>query len=635
MATADIAKEAVFDGRIVQNPPRYAVDKGGLSLTNSPYNAISATSSQHTYNINVPSQNVFVDRAIDFSTGVQVKFFVTVAGAPVVNAPVIVPGRDFALSSHPLHSLIGTMTATINDTSVTINTDTVLREVLRLTDYAKNRLSRTCPTQLDRYHYGGDAFDGVNNPGADFASQTAADERPNGAWFDLEFVNPNDGSSLAAVANYVNTGAVGVVAGSPANVTVISGIPVQSGAQAGSAYLVGIQFRCVEKLVLSPFIFADSAEWETGLFGINNIQIVLNMKANLDRLFRITPPTDATTLVAGVPTALKVIVPASVQYVSASPFLTPRMNVQYITPSLDIPLPSKSVVPYMEFPRYLTNATISAAPFQSATVQSQTIVLPQIPDMLLIYAKPTQYAVVGEPEWYFPIERISVNFDNFAGLLSSHSREQLYQMSVHNGLDMDFDEWSGRAIKSGRFAGGVVQAGYPSQYRIATVGGFLVLKPGQDITLQAGQAAGLIGNFTLQYQVDLVNASYEQRTNFAITLFTIAINSGFFETVAGSSRIVKGVLSEADIISAPPAPEGTGEAMKRLVGHGIMDRLGSFLSKAKASYTAAKPVLSAIKEALPAEGRAGQVKSALGMAGMGMAGGGPAGGRKSLSARLM
>lgn len=631
MATADIAKEAVFDGRIVQNPPRYAVDKGGLSVTNSPYNAISASSSQHTYNINVPSQNVFVDRAIDFATGVQVKFFVTVAGAPVVNAPVIVPGLDFALCSHPLHSLIGTMTATINDTSVTINTDTVLREVLRLTDYAKNRLSRTCPTQLDRYHYGGDAYQGVNNPGGDFASQTAADERPNGAWFDLEFVNPNDGSAL--VGNYVNTGAAAIVAGSPANVVVISGIPVQSGAQAGSAYLVGLQFRCVEKLVLSPFIFADSAEWETGLFGINNIQIVLNMKATLDRLFRVSPPTDPTVLVGGVPTTLKTL--SQVQYISASPFLTPRMNVQYITPSLDIPLPSKSVVPYMEFPRYLTNATVSMAPFGTAQVQSQTIVLPQIPDMLLIYAKPTQYAVVGEPEWYFPIERISVNFDNFAGLLSSHSKEQLYQMAVHNGLDMDFDEWSGRAIKAGRFAGGVVQAGYPSQFRIATVGGFLVLKPGQDITLQAGQAAGLIGNFTLQYQVDLVNASYETRTNFPITLFTIAINSGFFETVAGSSRIVKGVLSEADIISAPPAPEGTGEAMKRLVGHGIMDRLGSFLSKAKASYATAKPVLSAIKEALPSDGRAGQVKSAMSMAGMGMSGCGPAGGRKSLSARLM
>jgi hypothetical protein len=51
MAT-DIDKRAVYDGRIVQARPRYAVEQGSLSLTNAPFNAIAATTSQHTYNIN-------------------------------------------------------------------------------------------------------------------------------------------------------------------------------------------------------------------------------------------------------------------------------------------------------------------------------------------------------------------------------------------------------------------------------------------------------------------------------------------------------------------------------------------------------------------------------------------------------
>ena len=49
--SADIEKLAVFDDRIVQTRPKYAVEKGALSLTNAPFNAISATASQHTYNI--------------------------------------------------------------------------------------------------------------------------------------------------------------------------------------------------------------------------------------------------------------------------------------------------------------------------------------------------------------------------------------------------------------------------------------------------------------------------------------------------------------------------------------------------------------------------------------------------------
>ena len=54
MATSDIEKLAVYDSRIVQNPAKFAVEKGGLSYTNSPFNAIGASASQLTFNINAP-----------------------------------------------------------------------------------------------------------------------------------------------------------------------------------------------------------------------------------------------------------------------------------------------------------------------------------------------------------------------------------------------------------------------------------------------------------------------------------------------------------------------------------------------------------------------------------------------------
>lgn len=50
--SSDIVKEAVFDDRILQTRPKFAVEKGALSLTNAPFSAISQTTSQHTYNIN-------------------------------------------------------------------------------------------------------------------------------------------------------------------------------------------------------------------------------------------------------------------------------------------------------------------------------------------------------------------------------------------------------------------------------------------------------------------------------------------------------------------------------------------------------------------------------------------------------
>jgi hypothetical protein len=327
---------------------------------------------------------------------------------------------------------------------------------------------------------------------------------------------------------------------------------------------------------------------------------------------------------------------------AGSPFTTPRVNVQVLTPSLDLPLPAKSVVQYLEYPRYLQTVgdTIPANSFVSG-VQSQTIVLPQIPDMLLVYCKP-KYADLTptQGDWYLPIKKISVNFDNFAGLLSSHTPQQLYSMAVHNGLDMDFDQWSGLGMSSKLGATNIEAGAGAAPYRVQTVGGFLVLRMGVDVTLQAGQAPGLIGNYTLQYQVEVHNPSDTDVTG--AILYTIAVNSGFFETMAGSSRIVKGVLSESDIISAEPAPEVTHEGLSRMVGHGFMDKLGSFLTKAKDVYAATKPALSGLKGLLPESGLLGNVKSGMSAVGYGRAGGGPAGGaggpaggRKTLSARLM
>jgi hypothetical protein len=613
MATTDIAKLAVFDQRIVQSGAKYAVDKGALSLTNAPFKAIGASASQLTFNINVPSQNVFVDRAVDYTTNVYMQMNVAVDNtiSPwTAGQPVVVFGRDCALAAFPLHELIATMTATINDTSVVINTDTTLHEVLRLCDYKKNRLIRTCPTMLDKYGNYDDSYLAINSPLNSYLDATESAEVPNGAWWNIQFTNAT-GAVLGPTGAYTD--------GFGNSISYVAGVPVRTNPVPGpepAQYGIYFVFNTTEKLVLSPFIFAAAHEWETGLFGINNIQIVMNMKAVVSRVLRSTTQGGRTITAIGFNTTS-----------NKGVFEAATLNVQFLTPSLDIPLPPKSIVSYMEFPRYV-NTNYSAIPAKSLqNIQSQTIVLPQIPDFLVIYAKPSVYAAT-DADYYMPITKISLNFDNFAGLLSSHTAEQLYSMAVHNGLCMDFDEWRGLA-RSAR-TGGLIQS----------VGGFLVLKPGQDFALQSGQAPGLIGNFTLQFNVDVNNTSAAEQTP---VLYVITANSGFFESLGGSSRVIKGVLSEADIISAEPVEGMSRESLKRMVGAGFFDRLGSFLSKAKDIYSSTKPIVSGIKGMLPEAGMLGKVKSGLsavgyGQAGAGLAGAGYAGAgkkSKSLSARLM
>ena len=580
----DIQKLSVYDARIVQNQAKYAVDKGALSNTSTSFAAISQTSSQHTYNITVPSQNVFLDRAIDWESECYLQMTVTVAGTPTAGLPVVVFGRDVALAPFPLHQLVSTMQASINDTSVVLNTQDVLNVILRLTDYKKNRLVRTCPTMMDKFVNYSDANNAIGSPIASYVDAVDYDNVPNGAWYDVSFTDST---------------------GAPAAVPVTT-------ATANTSYTVYFKFKSTEKLVLSPFIFAGSHEQETGLFGLNSVQFVFNIGSSLlNRVVRNNP--------SGFAANGRTI--SNVQFQTV-PFKDSKITCTFLTPSLDLKLPEKSVVPYMEYPRYITNNLISVAAGQTAEIQSNNIVLPVIPDMMIVYARSAGTLTSSVGDYFLPIEKITINFDNYSGLLSSHTKQQLYAMSVHNGLEMDYNTWSGLG-KSSAAAG-----------NIPLVGGPLLLKFGNDVALQASQAPGLLGNFNLQYSVKVRN-----QTAAAVDaiLYTICVNSGFFETVAGSSRIVRGV-TEAEVISAPMIEDSSREGLARVVGGGFFGRLGNILSKAKDVYGMVKPgsdigkAISGVKGALPE----GMVKEVLGKVGYGRsAGARSAGAKKSLEERIL
>ena len=601
--SADIEKLAVFDDRIVQTRPKYAVEKGALSLTNAPFAAISQSQSQHTYNVYVPSENVYVARDMDWSSTVFLQIAVrlddTAGGQYPVGEPLLQLGVDGSLAAFPLNSLCATMTATINDTTVTINSQDVMTEVLRLTDYAPNRLQRTCPTMLDKYQQNADALNATNDPISGYTNMAHAySEQPNGSWANLAFTNAA-GAALVGSGSYVDANGL--------TIDYVNGVPVSTDDGTGvvnGLYTVYLRWRTTEKLILSPFVFADTHGSDTGLFGINNIQLVMNMRdpGRSLRLRNSTVGSAQKLFFAGANTAATWANPVQYNQSRANgPFENSFINVQFLTPSLDIPLPPKSVVPYMEFPRYITQPlSTPMGAGVSEQLTSQTITLPQIPDLLIIYCKALADAgtVAANrsydptlPQYgssYLPIDcgidgsrpqnPLSINFDNFSGLLSSQTPEQLYHMSVRNGLDVDWNTWSGRGRVPTGSVGGVV----------STVGGFLVLKPGVDLTLQSGQASSLVGNFTLQFNVRVRNTF-----GFSVNpqLFVITANSGFFESVRGSSRIIKGVLSEQDIIAAPLAPAGTRSSLARMIGGKMMalaNRLGMAPSGSGASRPAEK-----------------------------------------------
>jgi hypothetical protein len=95
---------------------------------------------------------------------------------------------------------------------------------------------------------------------------------------------------------------------------------------------------------------------------------------------------------------------------------------------------------------------------------------------------------------------------------------------------------------------------------------------GQDIPLSSGLAPGVLGNYSVQVTVTIDNDrgffnyinSISSTNNVSITL--MGVNSGFFESVKGSSAIRKTILNTVDVETAPAAAGMTATQLHRLVG---------------------------------------------------------------------
>jgi len=457
---------------------------------------------------------------------------------------------------------------------------------------------------LDIYGLNPDTLEFPNSPLSGQASRYASDESPNGAWSQWSFCDSTGTPLLQNAAGAAITGSSALNYG---------GIPCTAALAGVQAFTVYLRWQSTEKLMLPPFIFGNAFELSTGLFGVQNFQVQMNMSTTPSRAWRVASSWLSRVFVGTAASSSSPTI-SVFQWVTAgvgsySPYpLQPALSVQFLTPALDVPLPAKSIVPYMEFPRYITTgitavpSTLGAAksakglsigqaggPSSGTQVSSNTITLPNIPDLLLIYLKPaianaalftTQpYANAGLTwdstigDFTLPIEAISINFDNFSGLLANHTQYELYKMSIDNGLEMDFPEWSGES--RGFFA--AAAATPPTDNALVTmVGGPLVLRPGRDFALQAGQAPGLVGNFTLQISATVSNQFPSQIAASGVNLYIVPVSSGFFETIKGSSRIIKGVLTEQDILSAPATAPSS--ELERPVGSGKHGRHSSSMA---------------------------------------------------------
>ena len=548
MATTDFTKVLIKDDRIANltDSVKYGVVKGGQNVTSASYTAQSATNSAHTYSVQVPSEQTIISREVMWSSTVTFK----ISGTPVEGEYLVDYGDSEAFAPFPLNQMVETMSSTINNNTVSLNVKDVLAPILRLHDKRElNRYNGLCPTMVDTYKNYADAIGASNNPLANYTVTNDNDILPRGA-FHIESIAGNSvqGQGQNALKN------------------------------------VYITVKITEPLLSSPWLFANPESNNQGFYGIQNLAFQFNLDSTCRRAWR-------TSRV--IPNYAVVIEGQG----GASGWSDSKLIFTYISPHPSDLLPSRNVVPYYNLERFIYNQFVVLNHNTSTTIQSPTLQLSSIPDRIFVVVrKRMTEQTYTDSDSFFTIRGISINFNNSSGLGSSFTEQDLYKMSIRNGVNQTWQEFSGRC--NGAMEAGAIR-------HIPTTGSVLCLAFGTDIQLSEDfLSQGSLGSYQLSLKVDVFNqqiaAGVNNVNNIIPELMIITQTSGIMCNEKGTCSTFLGLLTKSDVLEASTQQPYSKSAVKRLVGGGWFDDLkavaGQVLPKVKSALPFVAPMLGIDKE---------------------------------------
>jgi hypothetical protein len=441
-------------------------------------------------------------------------------------------GYSSALGPFPFQSCCNTVQATINNNTVSQNMKDVMFQLLRFNDRRElARYNNACPTMYDSYLNYDEALGTNNNPLAGWNNvSNDQDFQPRGSFKILE---------------------------------VLGNAPKADGVD--NARTVTVRFKTTEPLMLSPFIWCDPKSNNQGLYGVQTLNFVFNL-GSANRVVRLAQSANYVNGVLGA-------------NVSIASIGTAKMLMEFYTRQPSDLVSSRNVVPFAEYPRYLTPCPPIDAGAKANGVNFQSIQLNSIPDKLIICCR----KVIGsqsnfDSDSFLPITGITINFNNKAGLLSGATPWDLWRMSVESGSNQTWAEFQGYAplgSQSPFINATPEKSGYK---QISTCGSVLALEMARHIELDDVYSCGSIGAFQLQFKLDLENNTTNNIASGAYEIVLITMNSGVFTVERGTSQTYTAILSRADVLSVSSQPSVSKSAVARLVGGSWEDSFKSLCS---------------------------------------------------------
>jgi hypothetical protein len=521
---------------------------GSSSNNFQTFNAQSGVgTSQIQFNVQIPSLSTAVSR--HFLVKATIDIAVTIEGGTTVgywepDAVLFSYGKSNALQAFPLNALLSTIQSNLNNAQFSVNTRDVMAGLLKMYNYDElSKYNSLTPSLIDSFYQNyEDGLGSNNNVLGNYSTGSYSKEfQPRGV-FPVQLLQSD-------------------------KTTPIVGLEIVASGAGTSPYASFIvRFTVTEPLLfLSPYISGNSNN-QSAFLGINNLTITMN----LGDATRVMSNASYALLADGV-TKSKTIQSVALSGYSGASLMLNFLSVPAV---LYNKLEPKNVVNYNQYTSYnfTTGATLNHGATGSYSFNS--IQLNQIPSKILIFAKQTNFNSY-DANHFSVIQKVSINFANKSGLLSSAQPEQLYEMSVRNGLQMSYYEFSGKGISNDE---------YGNPVSVATIGSILAIDPAIDLSIDNQYTNMSAGQYNLQFDITLLNQT--ANLNYTPTIYVVCVNSGLFITESGVSRFVTGLLTQEMVLETKmkTAVLNKHTYEEEIVG-GSIENIGSIHKHLKLKYS--------------------------------------------------
>jgi hypothetical protein len=443
-------------------------------------------------------------------------------------------GQTDSFQAFPLSKSFSTTTATINNSNVSTNTQDIIDVLLRMNNSRELlRYSGMTPSFPDaQYAEYSSGYLATNNILASYNNSSYdIDQVPRGAY-------------PLSYSNIIHT-----ISGGGTDASLISTNVLDT-------WTVVLSIKVVEPIFCSPFIFGQPDFNQSGLAGINTINLVMNVDGSLKRVFSTmagsnTGASYAYTISAGDTTNVTTL----------GLYTQPQLLMNFLSTQPTQLVPSRVVTPYIDYPRYISSQSQNGnlASGATATYQSQNIQLNQLPDYFFIAVRPQMASqTITNSASFLTINSITINLNNVSGILASATPYDLWKMSVANHSTQSWLEFQGLANNVNNTTGVGSSVG--------TTGSILVLSPALNLSLSNMLSNSSIGQFNFQFGINVTNNLGQ---SVPVEILVITANSGMFVTSMGSSSIFTGLLTKQLVLDASEKQSENpiqSSMMSRLIG---------------------------------------------------------------------